>query len=62
MKIKTLVLAAIASATITIALTLPSLARPAVLVGSQAGSRINVRSAPTTESSSPDYGLVGVLQ
>ncbi|MBW4658744.1 MAG: SH3 domain-containing protein [Drouetiella hepatica Uher 2000/2452] len=59
MKMKSLVLAAIASVAMTIALALPSLARPAVLVGSQDGSRINVRLEPTTASSSPHYGLVG---
>ncbi|MBI4782006.1 MAG: SH3 domain-containing protein [Oscillatoriophycideae cyanobacterium NC_groundwater_1537_Pr4_S-0.65um_50_18] len=59
MKMRNLVVVAIAATTMTIALALPSWARPAVLVGSQPGSRVNVRSAPSTASSSPHYGLVG---
>lgn len=31
----------------------------AILIGDQPGSRINVRSAPSTQSTSPHYGLVG---
>jgi SH3-like domain-containing protein len=59
MKMRNLAVAAIASITMTIALALPSLADPAVLVGERSGSRVNVRSSPTTQSSSPHYGLVG---
>jgi hypothetical protein len=37
----------------------PAVAAPAVLSGSEPGSRVNVRSAPSTTSSSPHYGIVG---
>lgn len=37
----------------------PVLAAPAYIVGGQPGSRINVRSAPSTSAASPHYGLVG---
>ena len=39
--------------------TIPAFAAPAYLVGSQPGSRVNVRSGPSTSSYSPHYGLVG---
>lgn len=39
--------------------TLPAFAQSAVLTGRDYGSRVNVRSAPTINSSSPHYGLVG---
>jgi uncharacterized protein YgiM (DUF1202 family) len=38
---------------------LPAFAQPARLSGAEPGSRINVRSAPSTQASSPHYGLVG---
>lgn len=37
----------------------PVVAEPAVLIGSQPGSRVNVRSGPSTATYSPHYGLVG---
>lgn len=37
----------------------PVVAEPAVLAGAQSGSRVNVRSGPSTATYSPHYGLVG---
>lgn len=37
----------------------PVFAAPAYLVGAQPGSRVNVRSGPSTASYSPHYGVVG---
>ena len=50
---------ATAAAIAAIGLSLPAFARPAVLVAQDYGSRINVRSAPSTQSYSPHYGLAG---
>jgi uncharacterized protein YraI len=58
MKPMNVMLAALAS-TVAVSFAVPALARPALLVGTQSGSRVNVRSAPTVRSSSPHYGLVG---
>ena len=52
------VFAAIA-ATTTIFCTLPAFARPATLIAQDQGSRINVRSAPSTTAAAPHYGLAG---
>ncbi|MGI2908485.1 SH3 domain-containing protein [Tolypothrix sp. VBCCA 56010] len=41
---------------------LPVVAVSAILSAKDSGSRINVRSAPTTESSSPHYGLSGDIE
>ncbi len=38
----------------------PVFAAPAHLVRSQSGSRVNIRSGPSTSTYSPHYGLVGV--
>lgn len=38
---------------------LPAIAVPAVLQATEVGSKINIRSSPSTESSSPHYGLSG---
>jgi hypothetical protein len=59
MKAKHLFLAILAATALSCLAALPSLAAPAYLVGRQPGSRINVRSAPSTSASSPHYGLVG---
>jgi serine/threonine-protein kinase len=44
---------------LVLATALTALAQPAVLVGKQPGSRVNVRSSPSTSAPSPSYGLVG---
>lgn len=44
---------------LSILAAVPALAAPAYLVGAQPGSRVNVRSGPSTSSYSPHYGLVG---
>jgi hypothetical protein len=50
----------ILSATIiSLGIAVPVMASPAVLVGQETGSRVNVRSAPSREANSPSYGLVG---
>ena len=53
------ILAMLAAVAISVGVTLPVFAKPAVLTGQQPGSRINVRSQPTTASASRHYGLVG---
>lgn len=57
MKIKSItsVLFAIAS----LGIALPVLATPAVLVGQETGSRVNVRTSPSTRADVLHYGLVG---
>lgn len=59
MKTKRSVLAIAAAVAASLCATLPAFARPATLAAQDAGSRINVRSAPSVTSSSPHYGLVG---
>jgi serine/threonine protein kinase, bacterial len=59
MKAKHVLLSLLTTAAISIGLALPALARPAVLTGAEPGSRVNVRSAPSTRATSPHYGLVG---
>lgn len=43
----------------TVGIAIPVLASPAVLVGRETGSRVNVRSYPSTDADAPHYGLVG---
>lgn len=59
MKIKHAFVSILSLATASIAITLPAFAYPATLTAVEPGSEINVRSAPTTESYSPHYGLAG---
>lgn len=44
---------------VSLVAALPAFAQPAVLTGAEPGSRINVRSSPSTRASSPHFGLVG---
>lgn len=53
------ILSIFAGAALSLGLVLPAFAAPAILSGLQPGSRVNVRSAPSTAASSPHYGLVG---
>lgn len=53
------VLSTLAAIATSLSLALPVAAQPAVLTAREAASRINVRSAPTTQAHSPHYGLVG---
>ena len=48
-----------AGAIAALAVALPAFARPATLVSRDAGSRINVRSAPSTKANAPHYGTTG---
>lgn len=59
MKIKLPILSALAATALSIGVTLPAFAESGVLSGLQPGSRITVRSQPTTEAYSAHYGLVG---
>ena len=59
MSYKTFAISLISAAAISLGIAAPSLAEPAILVGQVIGSRINVRSLPTTAAASPHYGLVG---
>jgi SH3-like domain-containing protein len=59
MNLKRFFLPILTGATLTFGFALPALAVPATLVGDQPGSRINVRSTPSLNASSPHYGLVG---
>jgi predicted RNA-binding Zn ribbon-like protein len=59
MKIQDSLLAVVTAMALSCFSALPSLAAPAYLVGREPGSRINVRSAPSTSAPSPHYGLVG---
>ncbi|MBM0743003.1 SH3-like domain-containing protein [Phormidium sp. CLA17] len=59
MKPLSVLIAAVAASFTTLAVALPSFARPATLVAQDAGSRINVRSAPTIASSRAHYGVAG---
>jgi hypothetical protein len=53
-------LASILLATVaSIGIAVPAFAAPAVLVGKETGSRVNVRAYPSTRADSPHYGLVG---
>jgi hypothetical protein len=58
MKVQSRLLAAIVT-TLSLGISLPAFARPAVLVSAQPSSQINVRSAPSTQSPSPHYGIPG---
>jgi hypothetical protein len=44
---------------LSLAIAAPAVAAPAVLSGSEPGSRVNVRSGPSTAASTPHYGIVG---
>lgn len=48
-----------AGVALSLCVAVPAFARPAVLNGREPGSRINVRSAPSTQAYAPHYGLVG---
>jgi len=49
----------IGSALVWLGSLLPVMAAPAVLYADEPGSQINLRSAPTTQSASPSYGIPG---
>jgi hypothetical protein len=52
-------LSALAAVALSVGTALPAFAEPGVLAGLDPGSRVNVRSEPTTRSFSPHYGLIG---
>lgn len=55
-----LVTLAVLTATVsTLSQVRPAAARPAALMAQEAGSRINVRSAPSTRATAAHYGVVG---
>jgi serine/threonine protein kinase, bacterial len=58
MKPLVILLSAVTASVAALSVALPSFARPATLVA-QAGSQINVRSAPTIASARAHYGLAG---
>ena len=58
MNIKSLV-SILSTTVVSLSIAVPVLAAPAVLVGQATGSRVNVRSAPSTRADSPHYALVG---
>ncbi len=49
----------LSASVVSLSIAVPVLATPAVLVGRETGSRVNVRSSPSTRAYSPHYGLVG---
>lgn len=59
MKVQTLVFSIFTATIATAAVALPGLAMPATLIARDNGSRINVRSAPTTTAKAPHYGIAG---
>jgi Bacterial SH3 domain len=59
MKSRYFVFSAIAATAAVFGVALPSFARPATLIAQSTSSPINVRSAPSTFSSSPSYGYAG---
>lgn len=59
MKVKRSLLTIITAAAVSILATLPALAEGAYLYGQEAGSRVNIRSAPSTSAKALHYGLVG---
>jgi len=59
MKTNRVIWSAVAATIASFAVALPSFARPATLIAQDSGSRINVRSAPSTQATSPHYGLAG---
>lgn len=59
MAVKRHFLSILATTAMTLGLAVPAFAVPAMLSGQQPGSRVNVRSQPTTNAASPHYGLVG---
>ncbi len=52
-------LAALTATVSTLSHVLPAAARPATLMAQEAGSRINVRSAPSARAAVAHYGIVG---
>lgn len=58
MKLTRRALSVISISFMSLIAAIPAFAAPAYLVG-QPGGRINVRSAPSTSSSTPHYGIVG---
>lgn len=59
MKITHFLLSFISISFLSVMAAAPAFAEPAVLAGAQYGSRVNVRSGPSTSTYSPHYGLVG---
>ncbi len=59
MQLNQVFLSVIAATVASFSMALPLFARPATLIAQEPNSRINVRSAPTTASSSPHYGIAG---
>jgi hypothetical protein len=58
-KLNRLALAAFSSLVLTLSMAASALAQPASLTSRDPNARINVRSEPSTRSSSPHYGLPG---
>lgn len=59
MSVRASLLAIVSTTAVALGMAVPALAEPAVLVGQITGSHVNVRSQPSTQASSPHYGLVG---
>lgn len=59
MKLKQVLFAITAAATLCAATALPGLATSAQLTARDYGARINVRTAPSTQANSPHYGVAG---
>lgn len=59
MKIQFPLLAMLIGTAVSLLTAFPAWAGAAYLVGQQEGSRVNVRSAPSTNSPARHYGLVG---
>ena len=53
------ILTLLTATAVSLMAALPAFAQPARLSGAEPGSRVNVRSAPSTQASSPHYGIVG---
>lgn len=59
MKVKRSLFATLTAAAVSILTTLPALAEGAYLYGQQAGSQVNIRSAPSTNAKALHFGFVG---
>ncbi|MDY7022027.1 MAG: SH3 domain-containing protein [Cyanobacteriota bacterium] len=59
MKLKQVLLTITTAITLCAATALPGLAASAQLRANDPGAYVNIRTAPTTESSAPHYGLPG---
>jgi SH3-like domain-containing protein len=59
MKANRVVWSALVATLASFSVGLPAFARPATLIAQDSGSRINVRSAPSTQSTAAHYGLIG---